>query len=368
MRYLINGWLGHDNLGDDLLLLATVEGLVRRDPMASCYVLTENVNSTMSLFSKELRKHVKAYRRRTGRLGWRWQMWQLARGADYYLVAGGTALRDFSFAPDTVTTQYKMARLACFAGCKLQFMGLGVGPLWRDCSRLTIRNLFSFSGVTVRDEQSYKQLLSCGVKDVKLAADLVFSLDRLAGEKRSPREVKRIGLALRNWDTAFNRESDCELLKAGELITKLKTVFPNAALIFYCFQSQGDGVSNDYEFIKKVLDSDGLEAEIVSCTAEHSGGVSQVVNEFRKLDLLVGMRLHALILGAMQGVPLVAIEYDPKVRALMKSLGCEQFCFAWNAWLDNDAEGIFSDAIKVEYSVSRLREMSERNFEFLSGA
>ncbi len=38
-------------------------------------------------------------------------------------------------------------------------------------------------------------------------------------------------------------------------------------------------------------------------------------------DLLIGMRLHALVFAALAGVPLVAISYDPKVEGVMEQLG-----------------------------------------------
>ena len=37
-----------------------------------------------------------------------------------------------------------------------------------------------------------------------------------------------------------------------------------------------------------------------------------------RLDLLVGMRLHSLILALKSGVPVVGLSYDPKVRSVLR--------------------------------------------------
>lgn len=39
------------------------------------------------------------------------------------------------------------------------------------------------------------------------------------------------------------------------------------------------------------------------------------------LDVLVGIRLHALIFAALMGVPSVGISYDPKVDRFLESVG-----------------------------------------------
>jgi polysaccharide pyruvyl transferase WcaK-like protein len=44
----------------------------------------------------------------------------------------------------------------------------------------------------------------------------------------------------------------------------------------------------------------------------------EIMAEAGRCDLMIAMRLHALIFAAAQGVPCIAINYDPKVEALAR--------------------------------------------------
>ena len=45
----------------------------------------------------------------------------------------------------------------------------------------------------------------------------------------------------------------------------------------------------------------------------------------RRMELVIGLRLHSLILGAAAGVPIVGIDYDPKIRGFMEYAGAEDY-------------------------------------------
>ena len=41
----------------------------------------------------------------------------------------------------------------------------------------------------------------------------------------------------------------------------------------------------------------------------------------KELDIIVAMRLHALIYAATQSIPMVGLVYDPKVEGILESIG-----------------------------------------------
>jgi polysaccharide pyruvyl transferase WcaK-like protein len=58
--------------------------------------------------------------------------------------------------------------------------------------------------------------------------------------------------------------------------------------------------------------------ELVKTTQLHP---SAVMARCGAGEAMIAMRLHALIFAAAQGVPCVAINYDPKVQALAEIIG-----------------------------------------------
>jgi polysaccharide pyruvyl transferase WcaK-like protein len=47
----------------------------------------------------------------------------------------------------------------------------------------------------------------------------------------------------------------------------------------------------------------------------------EMLSVIGNMDLLVGVRLHALIYAAVMDVPMIAVSYDPKINSFMHSLG-----------------------------------------------
>ena len=89
-----------------------------------------------------------------------------------------------------------------------------------------------------------------------------------------------------------------------------------------------------------------------------------------RMKAVVSMRLHGLIFAAGQGVPLVGVVYDPKVRAFLRYIGQDRYVDLE----DVTAEGLCAlvraalesrDGESQARAVAHLRDLDRVNREVL---
>ena len=113
-------------------------------------------------------------------------------------------------------------------------------------------------------------------------------------------------------------------LNARELVTKLAA----------CLDAIVDRTNARLQFIPMHFgkpDDDGLFADLVVQAMTRPVPVEMAAYQrpedalasFRRCDVMLGMRLHANILGAATGTPGLALVSGPKIREFMRQLGYE---------------------------------------------
>ena len=305
-RILVSGYYGFGNAGDEAILAGLVQGVRGLAPDAELTVLSGNPEATAA-------EHDVAGVPR----GFRSAFAHMSE-SDLLISGGGGLLQD---ATSWRSPLYYLGiiQLALTAGVPVACIGHSIGPLRRPWARsLTRYTLSKVALLSVRDGLSQAALRALGVtREVYTAADPAFILsppsqaDTAAAWERAqlatdPRPS--LTLALRR---PPGTPSDAIASALAEAIgPPCQQLGLRPLLIPMQFPA-------DVEFAHTVAARLPLPAEIVRprLTAR------EVLALIGGCDLVVAMRLHALIFGAICRRPLVAISYDPKVVGLMGELG-----------------------------------------------
>jgi polysaccharide pyruvyl transferase CsaB len=303
---VISGYYGFDNLGDEAILEALVGKLSKFIPRENIVVLSNDPATTAS------RYEVKAVDR------WKLaEIYQILKKARLFISGGGGLFQDSS-SINSVIYYGALIALAKVTGTKVCVLAQGIGPLKSPISQMVTKSSMSMAGlISVRDDSSLSQLKEWNIPSFK-TADLVWCLNKtpLAPtiEKNWSQIIKEhkghklVGLSLRN--LAGFDDAD---LKA--LVLAMKQALPAPSLVVLLALQEEQDLELLQEF-GKLWQAQGGKSVIAPVKA--SDKASQWLSLIGDLDLVIGMRLHALILALKCLVPVLALAYDPKVAHLLK--------------------------------------------------
>ena len=301
-RVLVSGYYGFGNAGDEAILMAIVESMKKLNKDIDFTALSADPVSTSS-------PHGINAVPRTSPLA----VIKAIAQSDLVISGGGGLLQDVT-SNRSIPYYLFIVYIAKKLNKKVMFYANGVGPVNRDINkRLTklVGNMVDL--ITVRDEKSKRELEALGVTgpSINVTADPAFVLDPIPDEMgfeilksqgiQLNEDKVKIGISLRPWHLNKSREIIAE---ACDYFVKNK----NADIFFLPMQ-----FPNDYKESMEVIKLMKKSAQILKAPLNPK----ELLWLSGKMDVIFGMRLHALIFGAMMGVPLVGLIYDPKVKQFL---------------------------------------------------
>ena len=205
--------------------------------------------------------------------------------------------------------------VARLAGCRVVWVGAGVGPIrrrpWRYLAGIGFR---ASRLVTVRDAASEMWVRRCAARAiVRRIPDPAFF--QAVVPARSD-DARGVGIVARGPVLAGAADSDRLSEAIATTVLGLQARGEHVGLI--SFQPTEDGPF--FEEIGRAIDRDGGVRPSIAWLSPDPAAAMTWLATFERL---VSVRLHGLILGAMVGVPAVTVGYDPKVGEAAALLGLD---------------------------------------------
>lgn len=305
---LVSGYYGFGNLGDEAILEELIDELKQFFSGDQIYVLSQHPEKTSRTFG------VQAVNR------WRLHdLFGLFRRAKLLVSGGGGLFQDSTSAKSCLYYSAVIAQ-AKLAGAKVFVYAQGLGPLTKAMGRQSTRFAMSLADLrSVRDPKSLKMLKDWSLS-AEQTADPVWCLkpsplpriirDELAAirEDSSATRGRLVGVSLREHHLVS--QQDLETLAQA-----MARVFPQDTILTPLpLQKEQD--AHVLEAVMHSWKSMGRPTQYLSCDALEKP--SQWLELIGQLDMVVGMRLHALLMALSAGTPIFGISYDPKVTHLLE--------------------------------------------------
>ena len=349
MKILISGYYGSKNGGDEAMLAAMLEVLREMDGDISATVISLNPEYTKKRHKVDAVKWLDIF-----------SIVRKILAADLLISGGGSLLQNVT-SRRSLYYYLGIIFLAKFFGCKVMLYAQGIGPIRGAFAQKLMNWIVNrVDLITVRDHGSLEELHNLKINRPKIycTADPVLAIKPVPiefGKKILSRynvnfDKKIIGVSVRRW---INWQ-ECQQSLAQALDKLVDEI--NAEILFIPMQFPEDikAAKSTAELMKNsavVLEDEFSTGEILSlvgCT-----------------NVLISIRLHALIFAGVMGVPMLGISYDPKIERFLDSIGEKPL----GNLKDVTAEEIFTETIKKldaknfhdESLLKNLRELALQN-------
>lgn len=309
-QILVSGYYGFHNAGDEAILAAFCQLFAPYDIKMKVLTATPDHHLDGCDFDPVPRMQIP-------------QIMQTMRQSDLFISGGGGLFQDvtgFGSVPYYGGLLFMAKRL----GLRSMVFGQGLGPLRLSPNRWLVKQVFKgVDAISVRDPDSYDMLQKMGLSRDKIhqCADPVLTLQpahhshvqQILAAEGIDLNRPVIGVSIRPWPTWFEKQ-----LKAFTAVLAQFAARINGQILLIPFQPEHDTwMCHEAAYSLTTRPSSYVPPVVV---LQGNYGPLEMQGIIGQMDLIVGMRLHALIMAASMAVPAVGLVYDPKVRHFAESV------------------------------------------------
>lgn len=241
--------------------------------------------------------------------------------SELLVIGGGNTIFDLTKHSSSAKKFAMFINIAKKHKKKIYLMDVGIGPFVTEKQLLDARELVkTVDYVSVRDDASFNLLK--GLDNVYLGIDPVFSLPKkhniISPDNSS---TKTIGICI--MDYTLNKVSQKEYKNYIKDMTKLIiSIAEKKDIKIILFNSE----IRDFESVKEIYNL--IKCENVDMT--FIGSKKELLKMYSDINLIIGTRMHSMIIAKSQEIPVIGLSWQPKVIEIFKMFDDEGSVFDIN--------------------------------------
>lgn len=321
-RFVLSGYYGFNNFGDEAILSVLVNKLQSEKHRIT--IVSSNPQVTKSKF-----KHIRSV--------YTFNIYDIIgfiAKSDCLISGGGSLLQDTTSLKSLIYYLF-IIFIALIFQKKVIIFAQGIGPINSYFGKLLTRNILKkCSYISVRDIKSQNLLKSWGIKS-DLVCDPIFSTQlNLTNSSNDS-----VGVQLRNCKNMTEDFID-------RLAYKVSKIFGDKKINIFPLQpAMDDEVCKNFEKSLKLLNPQ-IKTQIF-----YNLSNDEIIENISKVQYLISMRFHAIIIGIISGVKTMGINYDIKIEKI-----CKEYNLPYID-LEKNFEDEFDDLIKL--NSENIKQMAE---------
>lgn len=326
MRIGIVGNYGNDNQGDESILEGIITQLENAYPIErkDILVFTNNPEQTKERYGTDAAplfiyrkfdpmKFIATIRHHR----------KIFPTLDFLIIGGGGILQDLYRNNPFVYGMYGL--LVRMTKVPAAIYGPGVGPLKTTIGRKFIKMIANAAKViAVRDEGSKQLLQRIGVKKpIHVIMDPAFYVPFTEEQHKNSKPLK-IGVTAITyfhrsyWPTHDEAKYGGYIKGMAENLDHILDKEPDAEIQFFATKHPFD--TNTTKDIRELMRHKERTA-VCDRMLTHR----EIINLIAEQDMVIGTRLHSLILSIVAKTPVIAVGYHDKVTDVMDAVGCKDY-------------------------------------------
>ncbi len=343
---LVLGYYGFGNWGDEATLSAIIGMIKETSNQTKINVLSYNGQETFKTHG------VNGISRNNFK-----EILEAIKRSDIVICGGGTILQDIT-SNRSIYYYLVIIWLAKKHNKKIVFFSNGFGPVIKN-KKITTEICNEADDIIVRDEKSKVMMKEMGInRRIYVSTDVVFNL------KKNENIIKQNKIAVSLRPCKYLK--DCNKQFVNQIAKAVNKLIDKGYDVDLISLKNRD----DIKVLNYLLNKIKRKERVTLFKGE---SFEEVMNRIGESKLMLGMRLHANIFALINDMPIITINYDPKIEALSHdfdqpiiNMDSDNICNEILIAVDNIEKDYENKVEMIKSKTEQKRQLLNINYKYLN--